>query len=1324
MVYPTPQVQAAGTATSTAAQPTAPGTTGAIGDTESTQKQINALKDENSSYSVIAKACLHLTQILIHDSTNNNNPPDNTTVASSVVIHETSLIKIFSTTIEALTECLTEHKDRRCRILAATTMGTLGRSAYASIRPSPLLWSQREPHRFRLEDEIGTDVATALVTAALDESDPGVSAACFQGLGLLTLSSSIFAVGSSLVDDGLTREIMHLAFPSVSPYYPTLRSVADEDPAVAQAELSARIWENILIPRLLAIMDRFLLDAPHHPICLVQSLPVIAATLVHQVKTSPATLFSMDNNTYSKQWAEVDARNLVDTLVQDCLLPCLDQTGSYSMSGASNRTVMSAALMLAHACPNAVWVPHICRSCAMVGLEDLSLHPAQVMTLEDKLAAISRLLIALRGIPIGLEKLHALQQLVPYILALPSTIRVPAPNIVHPGLWVDPKSNVSTKSSGTLATMFRRPARVVFWTEIALAFFLDGPDPSSFNFSTDDDDGKKKNDTSIFTRHDCLARFLVTPIVKQVFDEKSTGSMALHPRDEIAMSFFITAIGCGRRFRGGPQATWTVTDPVAPPVEEWCRLSWIVLNAFASSVHLNHSGTKKLPVYLEEDLSVGTAALSSYVQLLQEYLHVVGLLHPGSSVALKLVANACPPHLLWDQLADSASFISRFEPIDMNMLERTGQLMEELVQREVKQGIPSHHMRLFILALAADHWMQGRVAAIRRHFEFNTPVHITHLNVPNGREIILALSPKRLLTKILSSHVPPVDAQGKKKKDPIRRLAMETVRVCVACVENIALIACDWRRRFGTNNQQHQQEPKVLVSLAVGVLQGKPSQYDIEGAPSSLQDMIKSTMGPLCEAAVGRIQAFYESDMGGADSFPASELVMQSVKTKIKPLVSSSKPPKWSVTDYHKGYLMQLSRQMMISRVDLAVLSFPPADGFIKHAKAIDWLRLAVPPVMESKDGRPSLRSNVLSAWGTQVASASATSDAVALYMAYTPRRYLRYDGEEEFRLTVLIRAYNTTAIEFTEGIQLNLGLAHGLDSFTEEDFEISNEGDQEKADPILHEMFDALHLDEILAKAVDASTLVSSTITYRQELKAGDFVTWEVSFRPIAPSGQGSLSLVPSVTYRNILREPIEEGSKWAGDIHAGGDAASTLTGGSDDGEDDFQVTQNVSGVVKDGVIPIEHLTLAGEPLTVSPFSQFQPCPLVFLRDAWGCLDSFRFLWFRMPYHLPEISIAPFKGKETKEKHFASSVAEMSTLIWNGEAIPGGYATMAWAFGTFSGHKVLIVLAETDADNKTTIHLRGDDATALFGLVASITARRDLVAALVPGMEPVLYVD
>jgi hypothetical protein len=142
--------------------------------------------------------------------------------------------------------------------------------------------------------------------------------------------------------------------------------------------------------------------------------------------------------------------------------------------------------------------------------------------------------------------------------------------------------------------------------------------------------------------------------------------------------------------------------------------------------------------------------------------------------------------------------------------------MEEFVARENKTGIRSHHMRLLLLTLAADHWVQGRVVGIRKQFEADTSsaAGTLTLDLQSGREIVLALSPKRLLTKVFEAHVPPTDSDGKKKKDPIKKLATETVRACVACIENIALTACDWRRRFGAG-----QESKQLVSVAVGVLQ-------------------------------------------------------------------------------------------------------------------------------------------------------------------------------------------------------------------------------------------------------------------------------------------------------------------------------------------------------------------------------------------------------------------------------------------------------------------------------------------------------------------------
>lgn len=227
--------------------------------------------------------------------------------------------------------------------------------------------------------------------------------------------------------------------------------------------------------------------------------------------------------------------------------------------------------------------------------------------------------------------------------------------------------------------------------------------------------------------------------------------------------------------------------------------------------------------------------------------------------------------------------------------------------QETKQGIFSHHIRLYILALAADHWVQGRIAAIRKStasIAGNNAVDALALNMKSGREVLLALAPKCLLAKIIKAHVPPVDSDGKPKRDTIKKLALESARVSVACIQAIALMACDWRRRFGSS-----QESKYIVSVAVGLLMSK-----IDDTP--IDDAMKAVMGPTCDAAVVGIQSFHESSgMGALDqSFLLLEQVTQPVKIKIKPLVASSKPNPRPRDDVMREVLMQLSRQIVAFR--------------------------------------------------------------------------------------------------------------------------------------------------------------------------------------------------------------------------------------------------------------------------------------------------------------------------------------------------------------------------------------------------------------------------
>ncbi|KAL7568555.1 hypothetical protein ACA910_002667 [Epithemia clementina (nom. ined.)] len=1385
---------------------------------------LSALRDEHSSYRLVARAVQQICQFASHgcaqawsaaDVGGGSGEEHAAAQQHQQVIHTTSYIKIVSHTIQSLTECLQSHKDRRCRTLAAQTLALLGKAVYARIRPTPLLYTARDTTLARLQDELGAELPTALVTAVLQEDDDGVSSAALEAVGRLVLfhsGSAAVAVGAAhgTVEDCLAREIMALAAPKVAATAPTLRSLVDEEASIAAAELANRCLHTVILPRLFSLLERVL---RYITTCAVaRAIPVLTTALIHHWQTTQPVLFAsgMDKLAYAKQWSTVDAGSLVQSFCDALLVPILQnecQSHVVHTAALSALRLCQAASDIGPTTP-APWIVNTCRHVTTVQHEALTATP---LSLHQKLHILATIIIAARALAFP-ERSQVLFPLVDSILSLPSTTRVPL-GVLSPGLVLSEYANRHATSSSHTFSMFsasqphlgfhyRRPARIIFWTELALHFFLDGPTPSRVDLqmyqlaatstgssgglmgSSSQSHNKSAAAAAAATaaagggRQEALRKFFHLPVVSSAISEASfmnARPSPLLPRDELLLAFTTVAIACGRRFRGGtvdPAAAtttsghassassnsaaataaslWPLTDPSSPAVEEWLQLSWVVLTAFVPCVNMSHRS--KSATYLEEDLSLGTAGLTCYVQLLQEYLHFAGLLHPGSSVALKLVANACPPHLLWDQLSDSAAFMARFEALDMGLLDNTTKLMDEIVSREMTkaQGIPSHHMRLFVLALASDHWMQGRVAAIRKQFESNnnnsfgsgssgnnTPP--PNLDAASAREIILALSPKRILTKIFQAHVPPVDAEGKKKKDPIKRLAVETVRVCVACIENIALIACDWRKRFppplSGSNAQHHQEPKHVVSVAVGVLQGKVDE-------TPMNETIKVIMGPICEAAVSRIQSFYESDLGGQDSFPASELVMQNVKTKIKPLVSSSssRPPIVTKDDFARGYLMQLCRSLVLSRAEQAIHSFPPADAELAPARGTNWLRLTVaPPMMaDSRDGR--LLGNhfcTTDTFGTSVNVTSAGSDPVAILLAFTPRRYFRHDGEDEFRVTALMQVYNTTNIEFTEGLRLELALVN------QGDYHFDGGGSiiaPLRPDSLQKSIREALGLEE---DDTVIAPMSSSVVYCKQELKPGEYLSWEVALDH-ACTGEG-LCLVPSVVFPNVPKEPVELGSKWTGEVKQSGDASTINTGSAESsgggagggGEDDFQVTTettdyNRSGGrgLKDTVAPSENVTLIGEALPLPPMIQLQPCPLVFLRDRWGDLDAFRLLWFRMPFHLPEVPVARKSSKTTsllepshlygKENHMMSTLANMSSLVWNGEAIPGGYVTRAWAFATLQGQRVLAVLSESDSDKKLALHFRGDDPYVLYGLVGPPRNRQRVVMALTPALSPV----
>ena len=482
------------------------------------------------------------------------------------------------------------------------------------------------------------------------------------------------------------------------------------------------------------------------------------------------------------------------------------------------------------------------------------------------------------------------------------------------------------------------------------------------------------------------------------------------------------------------------------------------------------------------------------------------------------------------------------------------------------------------------------------------------------------------------------------------------------------------------------------------------------------------------------------------------------MKVKIKPLVSTTKPNQRKRDDVMKDYFMQLCRQIILARSIQCIQSFPPVDNIQTLSKPqISWYRLSVPAMPESKDGRLyGFRCDAISAWGKSVNAVSAGSDPTQVVLAYTLRRILRHDGEEEYRVTILMRAYNMTAIDYENGIRLEIGMMYNKLDPTETE------------DPISIKLMESLNvkLEDVL---IDIPSF-SSSIVFKDVIKPNDYVTWEVTLDDMPYTC--CVSMLPTIVYRNIMVEPEEVGAVWVNaDNHSTttnnktttSTSSGTVTGESTSGENDFQVADNITGNgpgtpnnnVKSSFHKnqsssdnmTEDVRVSLEPLMISPMIQFQPCSLVFYTDRCGDANSFRLMWFRMSHHLAPLRIVEESTTSKDSMLYESSsiddddqiarkIARMSEVKWDGEAIPGGTATKLWAFMTLAGHRLYCVLIEGDDNNKDnnnkrsgksnsdvsvsqktnieyTLHFRAEAKASLYCIAGSRTSREAIVKAL-----------
>jgi len=705
-------------------------------------------------------------------------------------------------------------------------------------------------------------------------------------------------------------------------------------------------------------------------------------------------------------------------------------------------------------------------------------------------------------------------------------------------------------------------------------------------------------------------------------------------------------------------------------LEEWVRLSLTVLNAFSDCILWGAAS-----LYMDEEITMLAASQVAYARLLQEVLHAAGMLN-ANSISLKMTPIASPPHLLWDSMEEDSEYLVLLDrvPLTRTTTDAIGTLMDDLVKKEMKgAGVVSHHMRIFLMSLAADHWIQTRHYAIKAIASPSVDIGMgMGMGIDSAKQLLVTVSPRRMFGKVVESNKSHIENYSAAKKESYQKFAQDTVGVCVACIESMALMACHYTKKFGISN-----DTKAVLNYSVKSLQGKAGNDS--DAP----------ILPVCQAAIERIEsAFQSSDKIMAESISLSPLVPDTIQRRS--VISHSRITQGRDA-FNEGYITQLSRQIISARADRCIYSFPSIQNPSSAVRKQNWLRLSLPPLPQSRNPRSFITRIPRFQWGSNVTVCTAGSDPAAVTIGYFLRRNMRYDGEDDFCLMIAMRVDNLTAVEIPNGLRLELGV-------TEEN--ISNSADAQ--DVISLDI--SKSLKEGHDNVVGEDTLGVSAVTYERGLKGGDHLSWNITMNPLPMTG--SMTLNPSVVFRSLEKEAphatwvTTDAQKKDGEETSVTSGSSKATSVGDTFHPNGEQRQNVS--------------IACEPIKLSPMIGLQPCPLVFYRDGLGDVESFQFLWSRMPCQLAPLKLVADPSSSNVPERFYDElrVAAISGLKFEGE----GTITHVWAFVNPRGKRAMFVLSEED--DVQTLHARGDDRQLLLCLLGTSSSRNALISALKPGLR------
>lgn len=421
---------------------------------------------------------------------------------------------------------------------------------------------------------------------------------------------------------------------------------------------------------------------------------------------------------------------------------------------------------------------------------------------------------------------------------------------------------------------------------------------------------------------------------------------------------------------------------------------------------------------------------------------------------------------------------------------------------------------------------------------------------------------------------------------------LHILKICIACVETVACVSevISYGNSLNANTEIANEDDEKVAGASISFLSGvfAAAKEIAESTPQNswlCQQVAvdSSNTASRISVYIRDISNVYHDDI--ITALQSSNLGRRSTSSKLSSIATSS-------------LLFHRARLALENRTNLAMKEYSCTKTSSLSSKTI---RPSNPLRMNRTFSNSSIQVHQLVRGlpllipergddGLRAVCLTGCSDPVSLIMSPSMRQVRKSDSSENMILVITMRLYNITAVPIENGVRLDV-------AFDDHD-----------------------------------NNSVSTSSVYKNEIEAGDYITWEIVLEDWKI---GDISLSASITFLALEKESISR--KWL----YGGEQAADLSGEGPLIVDDDEGTMDVA--------------ILCEPTSISSLFTLQPCPLVFFCGHIGDQNAFNFLWGHLEHESEVVFV-----KSTSPNEVAIDAKRGRVRLPNGVAgcafiAPGG---------------------------------------------------------------------